>query len=575
MPAIVSPQKEKAVGSFIAAAVGDALGWPLEGRARRMQSTESLQQKSLPTEFTDWIRSGSRSEPYREPIHAGEYSDDTQLLLATARSILHCAKWWEHFTSVELPFWLLYQRGGGGATKRAAQLWLAGTAPWESSRGRDQYFEAGGNGVCMRILPHMLASPNENASEVARQIILNGISTHGHPRALVGALLHGMALRLSLRQQETLEFGALIEAVYREFPDWARLSDIPTQWGDVFSGTQLQYYKGVWDETVRETMSLIQIARESLRLGPLSVGPETLQKMGALNPKTSGSGTITAAASLFLASRYAASPHQGMLVAATTLGADTDTLASMVASLLGAIHGEEWLGRFATSVQDANYIRKLAAKLIAGIRVPVEAPVPKVTKSENEKFASSLKSLGVGAEIRLPDKRRAAVKRVEPMFSQTAEADLCVIEAEDGQTLGLRRLIRGSKREKPVRKEFGKQDAENILRVGIKIFVNDLTKARDFYVNKLRFPVDKEYSTGFTVAGIISVHIFGQRQGDFSFRGNTVQSAIPCIRVASISATAARLAKSGINTTPVAGNHSYKALEIVDPFGNRLEIFEA
>ena len=125
----------------------------------------------------------------------------------------------------------------------------------------------------MRILPHVLANHNGDASGISRQIVLNGICTHGHPRALVGALLHGMTLWLSLRQEEMLDFGALTEAVYRGFPNWACFPEVPTKWRGVLSGTALQDYKAVWDETVRETMSLIEIAKESLRLGPLSACP--------------------------------------------------------------------------------------------------------------------------------------------------------------------------------------------------------------------------------------------------------------------------------------------------------------
>ena len=132
--------------------------------------------------------------------------------------------------------------------------------------------------------------------------------------------------------------------------------------------------------------------------------------MGALNPKTNGSGTITAAASLFLASRYAASPLQGMLVAATTLGADTDTLASMAGTILGAIHGEEWLGHFASTVQDAGYIRRISTSLVAEVSVPDAGPVPKVSKRKSNDFTNLLKSLNVGASIRFPDGRSARVK---------------------------------------------------------------------------------------------------------------------------------------------------------------------
>ena len=51
--------------------------------------------------------------------------------------------------------------GGGGATKNAAKSWLFGIRPWDNKRGQKdlkRYVDAGGNGVSMRILPHILYS---------------------------------------------------------------------------------------------------------------------------------------------------------------------------------------------------------------------------------------------------------------------------------------------------------------------------------------------------------------------------------------------------------------------------------
>src|SRR5688572_12093414 len=80
-------------GAFTALAAGDALGWPQEFISRR----HNLQPSAS---FRDWERrSGGRFYPHTEIIRAGEYSDDTQLMLAVARSRLTAgASWWQHFT---------------------------------------------------------------------------------------------------------------------------------------------------------------------------------------------------------------------------------------------------------------------------------------------------------------------------------------------------------------------------------------------------------------------------------------------------------------------------------------------
>ena len=124
----------KAEGAFSGARGGRRAGLAAEIR-RNVRS--SARGKSPRIEFQAWTRrSGGRYRPYEEIIAAGEYSDDTQLTLAVARSRTnHGADWWKAFMRVELPRWTIYERGGGGATKRAAQAWVAGAPPWQSAQG--------------------------------------------------------------------------------------------------------------------------------------------------------------------------------------------------------------------------------------------------------------------------------------------------------------------------------------------------------------------------------------------------------------------------------------------------------
>ena len=71
--------------------------------------SQVLQKKGRINEFREWVRrSGGRFLPHEEIIKAGEYSDDTQLILCLSRSLLKGEKWWEFYTMVELPFWSLY-----------------------------------------------------------------------------------------------------------------------------------------------------------------------------------------------------------------------------------------------------------------------------------------------------------------------------------------------------------------------------------------------------------------------------------------------------------------------------------
>ena len=135
----------------------------------------------------------------RYEIEKGSYSDDTQMILCLSRALLKSDQWYKHYTTKELPFWQVYQRGGGGATKCAVKSWASGIAPWLSDE-KERFFNAGGNGVAMRVLPHAIMGYKLDFGHTAHNILLDGITTHGHPQALVGALAYGYALWYALRQ---------------------------------------------------------------------------------------------------------------------------------------------------------------------------------------------------------------------------------------------------------------------------------------------------------------------------------------------------------------------------------------
>ena len=79
----IPTQMEKCKGAMLATAIGDALGWPNEPRAKnRAKKTRAMDN------FVGWIRSSNNPRWHDEKILPGEYSDDTQLTLAVARSII-------------------------------------------------------------------------------------------------------------------------------------------------------------------------------------------------------------------------------------------------------------------------------------------------------------------------------------------------------------------------------------------------------------------------------------------------------------------------------------------------------
>jgi ADP-ribosylglycohydrolase/catechol 2,3-dioxygenase-like lactoylglutathione lyase family enzyme len=395
--------RERAVSAYLAAAVGDALGWPFEGHAKESPTVEKWDGN-----YVRWEkRAGTRFRPVLELVEAGAYSDDTQLILAVTRSRLQNGiEWWTSLSTCELPFWTFYERGGGGATKRAAASWLSSVPPWRAPKEDSvrKYFSAGGNGVAMRILPHCVAGMScESFEPIARDILTDGVTTHGHPRALVGALAYGYALWYALRLNHTLGFGELITVTISNVAVWGQQQSVVERWRDwATCASRNADYASVWHATVAETLDLLKSADEAIQAGALSLDNEVLDAIGARNSKVSGAGTVSAVAAIYFSSRYAASPLEGLRRAASAVGADTDTVASMSGALLGALSDTGWLSKYVATLQDSLYIEKLARAMSTGANIkPIESKA--VKKTDLVKLSSALSASISLHGVRLPN----------------------------------------------------------------------------------------------------------------------------------------------------------------------------
>lgn len=359
-------QRASAEGVLLAAAAGDALGWPNELRGGIVGGRKTRESLKPQARFTSWERTaGYRYSRYRDVVGAGEYSDDTQLLLCVARACL-TRDWVTALSSTELPAWTFYERGGGRAVLAAASSWRDGRPPWLGDGRRQdavkKYREAGGNGAAMRVAPHAIYVGTSEELLYSR-VIADSALTHGHPRAILGALMYAAALWGALNAQGTLKYGELVEASENGLIRAENaLGELPKNF---FSDDQdAQAYAATWDVTVDECRDLLKLVREALGRGAISTVERTIEELGAHGP-TGGAGTVTAAASIYLASRSAARPMAGLVAASFLREADTDTLASMTGGLLGAIHGPGWLNEL-SMVQDADYLQKMGSYLAGG-----------------------------------------------------------------------------------------------------------------------------------------------------------------------------------------------------------------
>ncbi len=420
---------------ILGAAVGDALGWPFERRDRTSGTPDS----SAPTgRFFAWDRRATRYQPFAEHIEAGAYSDDTQMTLAVARSITEAGdRWADWLQSVEWPFFLRYERGAGASVKRSCRSWAAGRPPWTTQRGDVvKYFQTGANGAAMRIAPHVIHLHREPSfASVARDVLRDAITTHGHPRALLGAVLHARSLWLSMRQPAPLTYGWIVEALLdTEDDDWRSPAwqNLPLDWVDTAERVLGRTYRELWEEVVGEVEATLKTAHDDIRVGALSNPAGFLASMGLTTKSSRGSGTLCAVGAAYLAARSAADPRTGLLIAAHLAEADTDTLASMTAGILGAGLGREWLGSYAAAVQDADLLSAMSLSLRGDVSEPlVDVPARETALPA---FDRALTETAAGI-IRLPDGRTATVRSRVRVHVAARSAWRSTLISDDGQSL--------------------------------------------------------------------------------------------------------------------------------------------
>jgi hypothetical protein len=180
------------------------------------------------------------------------------------------------------------------------------------------------------------------------------------------------------------------------------------------------------------------------------VDQSVLKQLGALG-RTGGAGTSSAAAALFLASRYAAEPKSAITHVARFPAVDTDTLASMVGGILGALYGSEWLTAESALLQDHAYIGRLAEELVHGNGGLSVGSVAPVARRDLDDALQSLQQASVRSVWRSPDGRDGQVtdRRELKGITPNASAISWRIRLHDGQSISINRATRVIKKVAP------------------------------------------------------------------------------------------------------------------------------
>jgi hypothetical protein len=358
----------------------------------------------------------------------------------------------------------------------------------------------------MRIAPHVLIEPD--LSLALARVMRDGVLTHGHPRALVGALVFAAALHTAFRQGSTLDYGALLDAAGRGLLTFDAVEEhLPSDWPDDLHAQ----CRRNWPDVLDEVEVLLSRARASLEQGAMSSPDKLLAELGSTDPKVNGAGTVTAVGAVYLASRFAARPMGAMLQAAFLRRGDTDTLASMTASLLGAVHGTGWLEGLDAAVQDSTYIRWLSTGLVGGRPTPL-TPLPQTSPADlRRQLESTLLVLAQRPRTdtehgvfpdgrtwtlhglrRLPDSddSRATLKLED---GQTVFIDVTASPSEPASDNGNSRADQAGSRATPdTQRQPGLQlqdDTGAVVRLGITLPTRDLRRTATFYAALLGWPV--------------------------------------------------------------------------------------
>lgn len=113
---------------------------------------------------------------------------------------------------------------------------------------------------------------------------------------------------------------------------------------------------GVWQ--------LKSISKASLKKGLILEDSNVLTQLGCYS-KISGAGDVAILAAIYLVSRYANNPVLGMKVPASSVGIDTDTIASITGGLLGMLCGTDWIPPEWTIVQDYKCLNLITEMLLS------------------------------------------------------------------------------------------------------------------------------------------------------------------------------------------------------------------
>jgi poly(ADP-ribose) glycohydrolase ARH3 len=296
-------QRDRARGALLGTFVGDALGMPFEG----------MPAAAIPAHLG----------MLDARLGRGTYTDDTQMAIALAESVLDA----DGIDEDELgrAFLAAYdpRRGYGSGTCAVLALISQGIAPIDAAARVFEGRGSLGNGAAMRIAPVAVryAHDPDALRDAARR---SARVTHGHPLGIDAAVAQAAAIGAALRDEDPLAA--------------ARAAAVTTELRDALA--------------------------RAARLLEQAPDPETIAD--TLGNTSSGHGSVPAAV-------YAAVAHarfEDAVSFAIRCGGDTDTIGAMAGAIAGARETASAIpARWYESLEDGtkgrSHVERLADELVS------------------------------------------------------------------------------------------------------------------------------------------------------------------------------------------------------------------
>lgn len=308
---------EKFLGCILAGAVGDALGMPFE-----KMTAEKIRESLATVGDEEGVRKfypptmNPNPFPGNEKLTPGSWTDDTQLTLATMRALTAAGGSFsmEKIAKQHIVAYRTEDRGswGGSTTKACAALEQG--VHWSSTAIPN----SGGNGVMMKIAPLGLLASMQAKDEVTFMAECVDFSrmTHLVTPAIVSGCVQAYAVQhLARSKPGRLYKRALLFRLY-------------------LLAIRLESRLPRCEEKISSLLALLSHLYENKIL--FEETPESLGKHFCVGYKIAFSAYFTFGLSYALFFR---NPTFSAVFDAVEAGGDTDTTASIVGNLVGALHG--------------------------------------------------------------------------------------------------------------------------------------------------------------------------------------------------------------------------------------------